>query len=254
MGFLDSLIDIGSSAWSWFKGDSFTSNIAKTAVMGFAMNQLSKSMQSDSTSQQNKAGNVVNVNPSISNSIPVIYGSTYCEGIITDAMMTTDNKTMWFCYVIGEKTGPLLSTGIDSIISIDNIYWDDLEIVMQQNGHTVSKLIDMYGNQSTDINGLVDIYLFNNGSLSPCKLGMNTNYSTNPAYYIFPDWTVNHLMSNLVFALVKITYNAEKNITGIGNIKFKVSNTLTQPGDVLYDYMKNDIYGIGLENSEINYA
>lgn len=252
MGFLDSLIDIGSSAWGWLKGNSMASGIAKTAAIGFALNQLSKSMQSDAT--KNTQGTTISVNPSTTNSIPVIYGNTITQGMLIDAAMTNNNQTMWYCYAICEKTGILMSTGQDSVISISNVYWDDLEVVMQSNGHTVAKLVDTYGNQSTDINGLVDIYLYNNGSESACKLGLNSNYYSNPAYTLFPNWTTNHKMSNLIFAIVKITYNAEKNITSIGDLKFKVSNTLTKPGDVLYDYMKNSMYGAGLTDSELNYA
>lgn len=254
MSFLDSLVDIGSSAFSWFKGNSIASNIAKTAAIGFALNQLSKSIQSDSTANQNPDGTKISVNPSSSNNIPVVYGDTFIQGSLIDAVMTNNNQTMWYCYAICEKTGTIMSSNVDSTITFQNIYWDDLEIVMQSNGYTVSKLIDIYGNENTDINGLVDIYLYNNGSMSPCKLGNNGNYNTNNAFNIFPNWSIDHKMSNLVFAIVKINYNAEKNITGIGDLKFKINNTLTKPGDVLYDYMMNPIYGAGLTLSELNYA
>jgi hypothetical protein len=59
-------------------------------------------------------------------------------------------------------------------------------------------------------------------------------------------------MNELVFALVKVTYNAEKNITNLPDFKFALSNTLTKPGDCLYDFMTNSRYGSGIPASEIN--
>ena len=160
MGFLDSLIDIGSSAWNWVKGSSIASGIAKTAAIGFALNQLSKSCQSDSTATANNEGTKTSVNPSTTNNVPVVYGDTFIQGSLIDAAMTNSNQTMWYCYVLCEKTGTVMSTGQNSVISFNNIYWDDLEVIMQSNGHTVSKLVDTYGNQNTDINGLVDILFY----------------------------------------------------------------------------------------------
>ena len=58
-------------------------------------------------------------------------------------------------------------------------------------------------------------------------------------------------MNNLVFALFKVTYNKEQRVTSLGDIQFKLSNTLTQPGDVLYDYMTNTRYGAGIAARDI---
>jgi hypothetical protein len=58
-------------------------------------------------------------------------------------------------------------------------------------------------------------------------------------------------MSDLVFALIKTTYNPEKNINSLGNWEFKLSNTMSQPGDVLFDYMTNTRYGAGINEQEI---
>jgi hypothetical protein len=66
------------------------------------------------------------------------------------------------------------------------------------------------------------------------------------------DWTANHTMNNLVFVIVRIEYNKDKGITGLGNLLFKVNNTITLPGDCLYDYMTNTRYGAGISPAEIN--
>ena len=59
-------------------------------------------------------------------------------------------------------------------------------------------------------------------------------------------------MDDLVFALIKVEYNKEKGITGIGNIEFKLKNSMTDPGDVINDYLTNSRYGAGIPAEEIN--
>ena len=76
--------------------------------------------------------------------------------------------------------------------------------------------------------------------------------NNNLAYNLFPQWTDAHTMNQLVFALVRIDYNKDKNSTGLGNLQFKLSNTMSMPGDCLYDYMTNTRYGAGIPPEEIN--
>jgi hypothetical protein len=59
-------------------------------------------------------------------------------------------------------------------------------------------------------------------------------------------------MDELVFALIKVRYSKEKGITGIGNIEFKVKNTMSQAGDCINDYLTNTRYGAGITIEEIN--
>jgi hypothetical protein len=80
-----------------------------------------------------------------------------------------------------------------------------------------------------------------------------TNSSLNNAYTVMPGWTSNHTMSDLIFAIVRIDYNKEdKDISKIGNMKFKLTNSMTLPGDCMYDYMTNTRYGAGIPAAEIN--
>jgi hypothetical protein len=58
-------------------------------------------------------------------------------------------------------------------------------------------------------------------------------------------------MDNLVFAVVSVEYNKERNVTSLGELEFKITNSMTLPGDVLNDYMKNTRYGAGLTDAEI---
>jgi hypothetical protein len=58
-------------------------------------------------------------------------------------------------------------------------------------------------------------------------------------------------MNDLIFALVRVDYNREKNVTGLGDVTFEVSNSMFLPGDVLNDYMTNTRYGAGIASAEI---
>jgi len=68
---------------------------------------------------------------------------------------------------------------------------------------------------------------------------------------IMPSWTPEHTMDDLVFAIVRVDYNRDKNITALGDVKFKIKNTMSQPGDVIFDYMTNTRYGAGIPAEEI---
>jgi hypothetical protein len=74
------------------------------------------------------------------------------------------------------------------------------------------------------------------------------------AYTIMPNWTSAWDVSNLAFAIVRIDYNKERGLTGMGNVTFDVSNSMTMPGDVLYDIMTNDKYGAGILPADIKAA
>ena len=36
------------------------------------------------------------------------------------------------------------------------------------------------------------------------------------------------------------------------SVKFHVTNSMTQPGDCIYDYMTNEMYGAGIDPAEIS--
>jgi hypothetical protein len=48
-----------------------------------------------------------------------------------------------------------------------------------------------------------------------------------------------------------MTYSSEKNLTRIPTIRVQLTNSMTMPGDVVYDYMTNTRYGAGIDPSEI---
>jgi hypothetical protein len=250
MSFLDSLGSLAKSAGGFLSSGSIGSSLAKTALLGFALNRMQSSMNKKTDAGKDK-GREIQLNPSTENAIPVVYGDAYVKGMVTDAYLASDNKTMWFCLTVSEKTGTLLSTSAASAISFREVYLDGLRLSFQADGVTVENAYDEDGVSTDKWNGLIKIYPFNNGSANPTTFTTETTGNSSTAYSLFPNWASTNSMSNLVFALVLITYNSEKDLTSLGEMTFKLSNTMRQPGDCLYDYATNNRYGAGIDSTEI---
>lgn len=250
MSFLEALGGIARTAGGFLTGGGLGGTLARTALLGYALNRMQRSMNKRNDPPRDQ-GSRVQLAPDAETSIPVVYGDAFVSGKVIDASLGDSSGSLWVCVAICEKTGNLIN-GNPSVISINEVYWDGLKLDFQSDGITVNKAFDEDGN-SVDWNGLIRVYPFSGGSDFPVKL--TTVYNTgneSPAYSLFPNWTSNHKMSDLVFALVRITYNSEKRLTTLGNLQFKVSNSMRKPGDVLNDYMQNTRYGAGIPAAEIN--
>lgn len=246
MSFLDDIVSFGKDVLT---SQSPGYKIARAAIAGVVLRQVNKSAKKDNEAAAD-LGVREQVDADTNNSVPVVYGQAFVPGKITDAVLSDDRRTMWYCLTICEKTGVKLSNSQPSVITIDKVYWDQNEVRFQSDGITAATTVDEEGVVSPNINGLVKFYLFNNGSTNQTwPLGYSGSGIT--AYSIFPNWTSNHTMNDLVFAIVRVDYNAQQGITGIGNIEFKVTNTMSQAGDVMYDYLRNERYGAGITDEEI---
>lgn len=257
MSWLDDIVDLGSSALNWLGSNSVGSNLARTALTGYALRQVTNSINKDNEAAQNTTAKIdpgvrLQVDPDTEYRVPVVYGEAVLGGAVTDAVLTNGNLTMWYCLTICEKTGLTnLGAGTQSTFAFKDIYWDDARLVFQTDGITVAGYIDKSGYYCQDFNGKIKIYCFDGGSTSQTNI---TNYSlaaTVNAYDVMPNWTANHAMSNLVFALVRVDYDATAGVKGLGKVKFRMVNSMNQPGDVLYDYMTNTRYGAGIPAAEI---
>jgi hypothetical protein len=257
MSFLDDILDVGGSLWKNLTGSGVAGGIAKAAALGYLLKEVTESINKENSKPDTASSTQVDpgvreqVSPDTQHSIPVVYGTAFIGGIVSDAILTNGNQTMWYCITLSEKTGTLLSTGQDSIISFLEVYWDANKITFQSDGITAASVTDEEGSVVTDINGLVKIYCFNNGSNSPTPITGFSGTGLLPAYQLFPTWTAQHTMDNLVFALIRVDYNKDQGVTGLGNIEFKLSNSMTKSGDVLQDYLTNTRYGAGIDPAEI---
>lgn len=254
MSFLSGIMSFGKSAVKYLSGNSIGGMLARTAIIGYAINRLSKNANKDSGSNippNIDQGVRLQYPASADAKIPVLYGSAFFGGNLTDAAMTNSNKTMWYCLTLAEKTGNLYSTSTATAYTLTNVYWNDQRIVFKTDGITVDYTVDRAGTIDRNLSGLVQVYFYAGGR----TLGQKpTGYAgaVPNAETLFPNWTAGtHAMSNLLFALIKVDYNREKNSVGLGDVKFNIGSTLFTPGDVLYDYLTNTTYGAGIDAGNI---
>lgn len=244
-------------------GDTSTSTdaaLARSAILFQSMKKLQDQINEENA-KKNAQPTKLDFKTAAENHIPVVYGEAFVKGTVTDARIAAADCVLWVCMTLCEVTGDLLST--EDLTDPDNpvyeaseITFEDLtienqKVTFQEDGITVASLEDEDGNENTDVNGLIKIYLYNNGSTSPAVLGENDVGATANANTLFPGWGSQHTMNELVFALVRVEYDAVKKVTTLPDIQFKLANTMRKPGDCIWDYMHNDRYGAGLTDAQI---
>lgn len=255
MSFIDDIIGFGKNL---IGSNSIGADLAKTALLGLALNRLTESINSDNTSATAAAAEVeidrgvrLQLEPDAQHSIPVVYGSAYLGGIVTDAAISNNNLRMHYVITIAEQTGIKLSDSQASVISFKDIYLDDQRCVFDSDGVTVAYTTDRDGNIDYSADGLIKIYCYSGSSADPVVPEGYTNGSLSSAWSVMPDWTVNHTMDELIFAIVEVNYNRDKGITALPTVLFHMENSMSWPGDCLYDYMTNTRYGAGIADQEI---
>jgi hypothetical protein len=239
-----------SSAFTWIKGSSISSTLVKTAALGYAVKLLSDNVnRSSGQSEAEDPGVRIQLNPDPQVKIPVLYGSAFFGGAITDVRLSTDQKTITYCLTLAEQTGTKLSNNATTSYVFDDVYLNNNRVVFKADGVTVDYTLDADGNQDISARDLIKIYMYAAGPKQP-----DGYTSTTPAAHtVMPGWTAEtHPMTGLVYAIVSVTYNRAKNVTGLPECKFHLTSNMTLPGDVLNDYMKNTRYGAGIDPSEID--
>ena len=250
--FLDGLKSVGQ----FLSGSSTAASLLKVVAIGAVVSKISKSIAKDS--EEAKGADAVDpgvrlqIAPNTDSKIPVLYGSAYFGGNITDAVMSNSNRTMHYCVTLCEKTGTKLSDGQASQFTFKDLYWNDQRIVFGADGITAQYTVDRNGVLDRSIKDLVKIWCYAGSSSTPATVENYTTPNTTAAYTVVPGWTqATHTMSDLVFAVVEVNYNKDKNVTGLANMLFHMDNSMKLPGDCLYDYMTNERYGAGIPAAEI---
>jgi len=189
--------------------------------------------------------------PATNNKIPVVYGTVNTKGVVTDARISNENKTMTYVLVLSEKT----QTGT---FTVGDCYWNDQLLVFDEDdaeAHIVRSSIDQngLGETNTNFGGLIRVRVYAGSTNSydqifpPQATGNTENAKT-----LLGETNINYLMSDLVFAVIQIDYNSEKGITGLGQVTFQISNTLNNPALVWYDYLTSERYGAAIPVDQIN--
>lgn len=188
--------------------------------------------------------------PGTTNKVPVVYGHANTKGIVTDARISNENKTMTYVLTISEKTQ-------SGAFTIGNIYWNDQLLVFRTaaESHIVASSIDQNGNgaSNTNYNGLMRFRVYSGGSLAANQI-FPTSGTPVDAYSLLAgsETETTYQMSDLLFAVVQLDYSSEKGTTGLGQLTFEVTNSLDNPGLVWWDYMTSNRYGAGIGSGQID--
>lgn len=190
----------------------------------------------------------VQVDPDTNTKIPVLYGRGVCSGKIVDVELQ-NNNILWIAMTLCLTTGNKIN-GDPSSYTVKNVYMNDMRLEFNSTGVTVNNAVDTEGNNISDFNDKVGVLMFNTSALQlevtgfPLPVGLD-------ARNIFPNWTPNHRMSGQLFAVVGLTYDDDIGLDTIPDFKFDIENDMSLPGDCLYDFLTNTVYGCGLNSDNI---
>jgi hypothetical protein len=239
---------------------SFT--FAMTAA-AFAINMVASAIISKAfapnpynpNDQTKNPGSPTQSPPVGSNKVPVIYGTAYTGGIITDLSITSNNQRLYYVLTLAEVTSTNPGQTPDTI-TFGNVYWGGRLCIFGTGADTykvVGLLDESTGVTDTTVADRLNIYLYNNGSNSPTNSAFNAITVMSNADLIY-QWDATKLMTNAAFAIIEITYSVSANLNGIQQTRFQLTNSRHQPGACLQDYWLSTRYGAALDAASIDTA
>jgi len=210
--------------------------------------------------QQNNVRQQVPPDPTAG--IPLVYGDAYTGGRFADAVLTTDQKSMYYVLVISN-----ISPNGAFSFDFTQFYYQDQIITFDTSDPTkVISLTDGAGNVDTSISDHLYIHCYTSsatGTITPAN-GTAMPYdviSTANGAPSGQEWaTTNRQMNGLAFAIVQLVYNNNSpGTTSLQPVTFHVSHYLNgtgcaKPGDVWYDYITNSVYGGAVDPSFVSSA
>jgi len=183
--------------------------------------------------------------PATDNKVPVMYGRNFTGAIITDAGISNQNKTMTYVLIMSEKTD-------SGTYTINDIYRDDTKLVFGSgvSGHIVQSVIDSNSTSTTNVSGKLRCRVYAGGTGSTNQIFPTTNKVAATTLLSTINGSTNY--SGLVYAVFEIDYDQENNLMGLGAITFDITNSLSEPSNVILDYAKNSRYGAGISTDDID--
>ena len=235
----------------------FTSVTAATFAASFALSLVVTRIFADNPETQQDMGVRQQVPPSQVNAIPIVYGDAYMGGTFVDAVLTTDQKTMYYVLAISSISQANATLGTSAgVFNYDTskMYYGDRLITFDATDLTkVVSLTDDAGNVDTKVSGNLYINLYKstnagvitsaNGASAPSVVMGGADIDSAQRWP-----ATNRQMNNLAFAIVKLVYNRDADTTQLNPITFHVSHypdgqSVAKPGDVWLDYITNKSYG-----------
>jgi hypothetical protein len=197
-------------------------------------------------------GNRQQIPPASNNKLPVAYGTAWVGGTITDLSITSNNQTMYYVLALSEVTNTNGSGTADEF-TFGNVYWGGKRCNFD--GTDLTKVISLTdestGAVDTAVSGNLYMYFYKNGSNAPVNTSLSAITVMSDSNLIYK-WDSTKLMTNTVFAIVKINYNSAASITSIQQTKFQITNARSNPADCLSDYFQSVRYGAAIPSAQID--
>lgn len=226
-------------------------------AMAFAINMVASSIISkafapniDNASLNSiNPGNPQQQPPASDNKLPIVYGTGWVGGIVTDLTITSNNQVMYYVLALSECTGTT-----DTITFGQVFFGGKLCVFDPTDQYKVTGLLDQStGLTDTTVSGYLSIYLYGKGSYAPTNSSFNAISVLDDAELVY-QWDATKLMTNCAFAIIKITYNQNANLTGLQQTKFQLTNSRNSPGDCFLDYLTSTTYGAAIPLAGVDTA
>ena len=231
---------------------AFAVNFAVSLIVSRVFGQSGQGPQDSGTREQ--------VPPSSINAIPIVYGDAYLGGTFVDAVLSEDQKVMYYVMAVS-----CVSPNGQFTFDTTDMYYGDRKITFDGTDQAkVVSLTDEAGNVDDKINGSLWVYLYrsnNAGTITALNSsdlpssGQVMGATTIDAALRWP--SSGRQMNGLAFAVVRLHYNQDAGTTSLSPITFKAKHYLNstgvaKPGDVWYDYITNAQYGGAVDPAFVN--
>lgn len=203
--------------------------------------------------------------PNGTNAVPTVYGDAYLGGIFVDAVLSVDQR--WMYYVVAISN---VSPGGQFSFDTTDFWYGDRKITFDETDTAkVISLTDEAGN----VNDKIAEHLWI-GVYTSTEVGVITSVnwaapnvvmgyrpppadpgSLVPAQYYWP--ASGRQMNGLAFAIIVMNYNQAAGTTSLQPITFKCTQNLydegaAYPGTVWADYITNSKYGGGIDIANVD--
>lgn len=183
--------------------------------------------------------------PDTANKIGIAYGRNFMSGPITDIAISNQNKTMHYCLTLSEYVE-------GGTYTVNQIFRDSAKLNFTAGNANVQSVSQQNSTTDKDFEGKIRVRLYAGSTNSADQIFPTTNKVN--ATTMMPHWTntTAYSMEDLVFAMVEVDYDSDVPIQGLGGMTFDVTNSVSNPGDVLIDYLNHPRYGCNLANDIID--
>jgi hypothetical protein len=253
---------VGMTIVATLGGAAFFGSVFAASAIAFAINMVvativtkafsnQNSFDTGSSGQSPNPGNRQQLPPATDNKLPVLYGSAFVGGQVTDLSISSNNQELYYVIALTEVTNTNPGQTADTI-TFGDIYYGGKKVQFQGNGYTVASLLDeSTGVVDTTVNGKIEFYLYRNGSNAPTNSPFTAIQVMQSAGLIYT-WDGNKQMTNCAFAILHLSYSQSANIRGLEGTKFEMTNSRTNTGDCIQDYLINTRYGCAIPSSQVD--